>query len=145
MARVLVGYSEVFASIDSFAWSKISFKFFFQYLFCWLLTCVNHIYWIRVYWYLNVFSGVLSNFQRDISKPYIWICFPYRFVEGCGEGSSFCDFTCCHQYIDWIQGNTSRLLWLASSQSYQCFPVDFFKVYFQEWKRNWFINMIGGS
>ena len=79
----------------------------FQALFRWLLNCVCHIYWIHVHWSWNVSSGVIENFQWGVSKPYIRICFYCRFVEGHGEGAGFRDFTCIHQYIDFIQGSSS--------------------------------------
>ena len=102
-----VGCSDLFASIDCFDWSKISFKFYVKALFCWLLTCVNHIYWIRVHWSINLSTGVLENCQWAVSKPDIRIWFPRRFLVGYDEGAGFCDFTFCHQYIDWLQVNSS--------------------------------------
>ena len=85
----------------------ISFNFFAQSIFCWLLTCVYHIYWIRVNWYWHLSLGVIANFQSAVSKQEIRICFPHRILEGHGERSGFCDFTCCNQYIDWLQGSSS--------------------------------------
>ena len=96
VARVLVGCSDLFASIYCFSWSIISFKFSVKALFCLLLTCVYHIYWISVHWSWNLSSGVLENFQWAISKPDTRICFPHRFLEGRGKGASFCGFTCIH-------------------------------------------------
>ena len=86
-------------------WSKKSFKLFSKSFFCWMFTCVYHIYWIIVHWYWNLSLGVIENCQWSISKPDMRICFPCRFVEGCGEVSGFCDLTYCHEYIDWLQGN----------------------------------------
>ena len=99
--------SHLFASFDYFAWSKISFKLFVQSSFCWLLTCVYHIYWISVHLSKNLSLGVLENCQCDISKPAIRILFPHSFMEGHGEGASFCGFACNHQYIDCLQGSYS--------------------------------------
>ena len=87
--RVPVRCSELFASIDCFAWYKISFKLFAQDLFCWLLTIVYHIYWIRVHWSWNLSLGVIANIQWAVSKPYIQICVYHRFLEGRGEGDVF--------------------------------------------------------
>ena len=89
---------------------KISIKLFIKYFFCWFLTCVYHIYCIRIHWSWNLSLGVLENFQWAVSKLYIWIFYPHRFLEGCGEGASFCDFTCSHQNIDWFQGSSSSWL-----------------------------------
>ena len=97
----------MFVSIGLFAWSKISTKLFVQDLFCWLLTCVYHIYYISVHWSWKLSLGVFENCQWDVSKLYIWILCSCRFVEACGKGAGFCDFICCHQYIDWIQGSSS--------------------------------------
>ena len=88
---VLVGFSDLFASIYCFDWSKISFELFVQAFFCWLLTCVYHIYWIRVNWSWNLTLVVLTNCMWVVSKPDILICSPCRFVEVCGEGTGFCD------------------------------------------------------
>ena len=107
--RVPVGCSYLTASIDCFAWSKISFQLFFQVFFFWFLTCVYHIYWISVHWYWNLSSIVIEKLQWTASKMDIHIFFPCRFVEVHGEGAGFCDFTCSHQYIDWIQGSSSSL------------------------------------
>ena len=79
----------LFTSIDCFAWYKISLKFFAQNFFCWLFTCVYHIYWNSVHWSWNASSNVLSNCYWAISKPAIYICFRHRFVEGTGEGAIF--------------------------------------------------------
>ena len=97
VVRLPVGCSDLFASIDLFTWYKTSFKFFAQDLFCWLLTCVNNMFWISVHWSWNFSSGVSENCQWDVSKPDIQICHPHRFVEGSGEGDDFCDFTYLHQ------------------------------------------------
>ena len=86
---VSVGCSELFTSIYWFSWYKIPFNFFVQSFFCWFLTCVYHIYWINIRWSWKLSSGVLENFQWDVSKPYIRICFPCRFVEVCGKGAGF--------------------------------------------------------
>ena len=83
------------------------FKFFVQYFLCLLLTCVYHIHWVEVHWSWNLSSGELENCQWAVSKPDVRVCFPRRFVEGRGEGASFCDFICRHQCIDCIQGSSS--------------------------------------
>ena len=72
-----------------FGVSKISFKIFFQAFFCWLLTCVYHIYWIRTHWYWNLSLVVIENFQCAVYKPDIRIWFLSRLVEVCGEGAVF--------------------------------------------------------
>ena len=72
-----------------------------------LLTCVYHIYCISVHLSWNFSSGVLENCKWDVSKPDTQILFPRSFTEGRGEGAGFCDFTCCHQCIDWLQGSSS--------------------------------------
>ena len=86
--RVPVGCSYLFPSIDCFDWSKISFKFFVQALFCWLLYFVYFVYWISVHWYWNLSLGVLENCLWAVSKWYIQLFFPRRFVEVHGEGAS---------------------------------------------------------
>ena len=63
MVRVPVGCSYLFDSIDLFASSKISFKWLVQAFFCWMLTCVYHIYWISIYWSWNLSSDVIENCQ----------------------------------------------------------------------------------
>ena len=108
LTRVPVMYSDFFNSIDCFAWSKTPFNLLVQRLFYWLLTCVHHIYWISVHLSWNLFSGEIEKFVWEVSKPDIWVWFTHRFVEGCGEGSCFCDFTCHYQYINWIKGSSSR-------------------------------------
>ena len=100
-------FSYLLASINFFAWNKISLKLFFQASVCWLLTFMYHIYWIVVHWSWNLSSGMIKTFQWAVSKPDIWICFPCRFLEGCGEGDGFLNFKCFHKYIDWIQGSSS--------------------------------------
>ena len=81
VVRVPVGCSDLFASIDWFDWSIISFKLFVQAFFYWLLTCVYHMYWISVHWSWNLYLGVLANHQWTISKLDICICFYHRLVE----------------------------------------------------------------
>ena len=95
--RVLVGWSGLFASIDNFSWSKISFKLFVQALFCWFLTSVYHIYWIHINWSWNLSLVVLENCQWSVSKTDTQIYYPHRSVEGRDEGDGFCDFTSHHQ------------------------------------------------
>ena len=104
VARVPVGCSDLFPSIYWFAWSKISSTFLVQAFFCWLLTCLYNIYRSRIHlsWILSL--GVLENCYWALYKPDIRIFSPRRFVEGCGEGASFCDFSCRHQYINILQG-----------------------------------------
>ena len=95
--RVPVGCSDLFASIDCFAWYKMYFRFFVQALFCCLLTYVYHIYWISVHWSWNLSLGVIASCQWSLSNPDVRIFFSCRFVEVLGEGDSFCDFTCHNQ------------------------------------------------
>ena len=68
---------------------NIPFKIIIQAFLCWFLNCVHHIYWISVHWSWNLSLGVIPNFQWDVSKPDICICFPCRFVEGLGEEAVF--------------------------------------------------------
>ena len=93
---------------------NISFKIFVQAFFCWLLNCVHHIYWVSIHWSWNLSSCVVVNFQWYVSKPYIRICSPHTFVEGCVEGDGFYGRICCHQYIDWLQGSSSSLQLLVN-------------------------------
>ena len=74
---------------------------------------MHHIYCISVHLSWNFSSNVLENFQWVVSKPYIWICFPRRFVEGRGEGAGFGDFTYQHQHIDLLQVNHYKLFKFA--------------------------------
>ena len=106
-------FSELFASIYCFAWSKISFKFFVQALFRWFFICVYHIYWISIYWSWNLSLSVLKNWQWDVSKPDIRIFFNRRFVRGCGEGSGFMILPVV---INWLTGFKSII---PSSSSFQ--------------------------
>ena len=76
MARVPVGCSDLFASIDCFVWCKITFKFFVRAFFCLSLTCVYHIYWISVHWSWNLSSSVIANCQWAICKPDVRIFSP---------------------------------------------------------------------
>ena len=110
VARMSVGFSDLFKSIYYFAWYIISTKFFVQDFFCWFLTCVYHIYWISIHWSWNLSLGVLANFPWDVFKPDIRIWPSRRFVEGCGEVAVFFNFTCYHKYIDWLQGSYSSWL-----------------------------------
>ena len=82
----------------------IYFKLLVQAIFRWLLTCLYNIYRSRIHlsWILSL--GVLENCYWALYKPDIRIFSPRRFVEGCGEGASFCDFSCRHQYINILQG-----------------------------------------
>ena len=107
---VPVGCSHFFSSIDCFSWSKISIELFIQSFLCWLLTCVYHIYWIRVNWSWNLTLVVLTNCMWVVSKPDILICFPCRFVEGWWRGYRVLWFTCHRQYIDCLQGSYSSFL-----------------------------------
>ena len=84
MSRVPFVCSELFTSIYWYAWSKISFNFFTEALFYWLLTCVYHIYWIIVHWSWNLYSGAIGICKWAISKPDIQIFFPLRFFGGRG-------------------------------------------------------------
>ena len=68
VARVPVGCSDLLASIDWYTLSKMSFDFFVQTFFCWLLACVYHIYWIIVHWPWILSLGVIANFQWSVSK-----------------------------------------------------------------------------
>ena len=85
----------------------IYFKLLVQAIFRWLLTCLYNIYRSRIHlsWILSL--GVLENCYWALYKPDIRIFSPRRFVEGCGEGASFCYCTCRHQYIYWFQGSYS--------------------------------------
>ena len=87
--RVIVDCNYLLKPIDLFHWSKISFKFFTQEYFRWLLTFVYWIYWIIVHWPRNFYLGVIENCMWDVYKTCMHICPPYRFVEGCGEGTGF--------------------------------------------------------
>ena len=58
---VPVGYSDFLSSIDCFDWSKMSFNLFVQSLFCLLLTCVYHIYWVIIHWSWNLLSIMLEK------------------------------------------------------------------------------------
>ena len=76
VARVPVGYLYLSASVHCFAWSKISLKFLVQSFFCWFLTCVYHIHWIRVhlYWnfprvWLQIFSVMYPNSTHVFTSP----------------------------------------------------------------------------
>ena len=89
VVRVPVGCSYLFASIDCFSLSKPLFELFIQAFFCWFLTCLYHIYCIRFHLSWTLSSDVLENCLWALSKPYICICFPHRFVEGCGYSSNF--------------------------------------------------------
>ena len=109
VARVPVGGSDLFTLIDFFSWSKIFFKCFIQDLFCWLLTYVYCIYRTFFYWYLNLYSGVLEIFLWAVSKLYMQLRFPPRFV-----GVS----------VLWFH-LLSSIDWLTSSQPYQFHLIGF--------------------
>ena len=64
--------------------SSSLFRYFFK-----LLTCVNCIYWISVHWSWKFFLCLLEHYLWGISEQYIRICFPCRFLEGCGKGAGF--------------------------------------------------------
>ena len=89
MVRVAVGCSELFDSIYFIAWSKISFTFFVKAFFCLFLTCVHHIYCIRVHWFWNLCWVFIENLQWAVSKLDMPICFSRSFMEGHGEGAGF--------------------------------------------------------
>ena len=89
VVRVMIECNCLLMLIDCFDWYKISFKFFVKALFCWLLTYVYCIYWIRVHWSWNLSLGVFANFLRAVSKSDIQIPPPQRFVEGRGEGAIY--------------------------------------------------------
>ena len=46
-------------------------------------------YRINVHWYLTFSSCVIKSCVLDVYKLKIQICFPYRLMEGRGEGASF--------------------------------------------------------
>ena len=59
-----------------YAWSEITFKFFAQALFCWMLACVYHIHWISVHWswncprvLLQIASGPYPNRAYGFTSP----------------------------------------------------------------------------
>ena len=52
---------------------------------------------------------MIENCQWAVSKPDIQILSPRRSLEGRDEGAGFFNYTCCNQYIDWIQGISSIL------------------------------------
>ena len=106
MLRLMVGCSDLFASIYCFDWSKISFRFFVQTFFCWLLICVVNRCMSWRCMLLVLSSGFIENFQLVVSKPGIQICFLHSFVEGCGECAVFLWFHPVPS-INWL---TSRQL-----------------------------------
>ena len=93
----------------------------------WSNKHVAHNFWIVC----NMFIG--SAFIDPENCHGVWLKilsgpYPnrtYRFcppqVEGRVGDAGFCDSTCLHQYIDWLQCIFSSSLWLNSSQSYQVF------------------------
>ena len=70
-------------------WSKFSFKFFVQELFCSIFTCVYHTYWISVHLSWNFPPGLIVNCQWAVSKLDMHIWLPHNVMEVHGKGSSF--------------------------------------------------------
>ena len=93
--RFVEGRGESSGRLFRLVWSNWLF-FFLEYLSSFLFknsflvfTCVYFIYLIIIHWYWNLILVLLSNFQWDVSKPYIRNLFPCGFVEGHGEGVVF--------------------------------------------------------
>ena len=107
MARFPVGCSDMFALIYWFAWSKISFKLFIQYLLCWFLTCVYHNYWISIHWSWNVSSVCVRKFPIGCIQTGHTDFLPLQVYGRLWWGCRFFYFTCLHQYIHYPQGSSS--------------------------------------
>ena len=84
MVRVTVGCSDPFSKTDCFYWYKTSFKSFVQAFFLLLLMCMYNFFGIIINWSWKFSLNVIENCQLDVSKLYIWIYSPHRFVEGFG-------------------------------------------------------------
>ena len=102
-------------------WFLVFLKSLSKYLFN--LSFVGFVKFCVSYWNLSL--GLIANFQWAVSKPYIKICFPRRFVGGCGEGAVFCYRVCCNKYTDRLQGSSSSLTFL----------VDFWQLIFKHHRR----------
>ena len=88
VARVPIGCSDLFTSIDWFVWYKRSFKLFVQVLFFWFLNCAYWIYWASVNLSWNLSLCVLANCLWDVVCGRLWLRWWLR------------DLTCLHQLID---------------------------------------------
>ena len=63
------------------------------------INCISvHLSW-------NFYSSVLENHLRAVSKPYIRICFPHIFVEGCGEDDGCVFILFCMNWFLWLIKN----------------------------------------
>ena len=109
--RVPVGRSYLFTSIDCFAWYNISFKFFIQAFFCWLLIFLLYL--------LDEGSFILKLVLRCVRKlSVVRIKISHKYLihpQVCGrswQGWRFCYFTCCHQFIYWLQVNQPKFFLL---------------------------------
>ena len=78
VVRVLVGCSDLSASIDCFAWSKISIKFFIQALFFIVYLCVSYLLYQRslilklVLGCVRKFSmGHIQTVHTDLLQPQV--------------------------------------------------------------------------
>ena len=82
--------------------SSSSFKHYFDIVEFYGLYVFDHRSFI-----LKLFLGCDCKFSVGCIQTGHAYFFSRRFVEGCGKGAGFCDITCCHQYIDCIQGSSS--------------------------------------
>ena len=112
MESLSVEWSDLFASIDFFSWSKIFFKLFVQDFFCWFLhVCI--IFLGSAFIDTETCSWVC---QKTVSGPY-----PNRHIDllppqVCGSlwwGYQFFYFACHHQLIDGFQVNHTKLFKFA--------------------------------
>ena len=79
--------------ISLFLWIFIHIVFFFGVLVIMFVSFIVdlfvRIYQVSIRWYWNLFQGAILNCMWVVTKPYIRICFPCRFVEGYGKGSGW--------------------------------------------------------
>ena len=77
MVRFLVGCNLFWKIIYYFVWSKISFKFFAYYSFCWLLNCLvsNYCIIIDLYWNFStvvikkLYVACIQTIYADLLAP----------------------------------------------------------------------------
>ena len=108
VSRLLVGCLELIVSIDCFTWSKITLEYFSLAFFCSYFTCVYWVYYISVIWLKKLFPLCVRKFSVGRIQTRHTDLLPPQVFGKSWLGCQFCDFTCNHKFIDWLQVNNPK-------------------------------------